>query len=58
MEILFTGFVTADTDIAVSPPDHSKLVGRSTVSTQPTKTVMRVGTRTSTSVDWNICPAA
>ena len=48
MEILFTGFVTADTDIAVSPPDHSKLVGRSTVSTLPTKTVMRVGTRQDT----------
>ena len=43
MEILFTGFVTADTDIAVSPPDHSKKVGLSTVSTLPTKTLMRGG---------------
>ncbi len=44
MEILLTGTVTADTDIAVSPPDHSKKVGRSTVSILPTKTVMKGGT--------------
>ncbi len=44
MEILLTGTVTADTDIAVSPPDHAKKVGLATVSTLPTKTVMKGGT--------------
>ena len=48
MEILLSGHVTADTDIAVSPPEHSKKVGLATVSTLPTKTVIKAGVAVTT----------
>ncbi len=48
MEILLSGFVTADTDLAVSPPDHSDKRGQANVSTLPRKTVMRGGVAVTT----------
>lgn len=43
LDLEMTGIVTAESDISVSPPDHSKKEGRSTVMTLPRKSVWRRG---------------
>ena len=43
LDLEMTGTVTAESDISVSPPDHSRKEGRSTVMTLPRKSVWRRG---------------
>ena len=39
LDLELTGTITAESDISVSPPDHSRKEGRSTVMTLPTKSI-------------------
>ena len=43
LDLEMTGTMTAESDISVSPPDHSEKRGRSTVMTLPRKSVWRRG---------------
>lgn len=43
LDLEMTGTVTAESDISVSPPDHSRKEGRSTVMTLPRKSVWSGG---------------
>jgi CRISPR type IV-associated protein Csf2 len=43
IDLILDGTITGETDIAVSPPDHSRKVGRATVSTLPVKRLYRDG---------------
>ena len=43
LDLEMTGTITAESDISVSPPDHSEKRGRSTVMTLPRKSVWRGG---------------
>lgn len=39
LDLRMTGTITAESDISVSPPDHSRKEGRTTIMTLPEKSV-------------------
>ncbi len=43
LDVTLTGTITAETDISVSPPDHSKKIGLATIQTLPQKSVWQAG---------------